>query len=776
MTSWLRPGLLALALAAGCSGRRCSPAARADADSTKARAAPLDGNPDVPGLVPAPELVARLRAALAAKGAVFENRSRHRNPDGSPRYVNRLISETSPYLLQHANNPVSWYAWGDEPFERARRESKPVFLSIGYSTCHWCHVMERESFEDEEVARAMNEGFVSIKVDREERPDVDAIYMAAVQMLTGGGGCPMTVLLTPDRQPLFGGTYFPARDGDRGARHGLLSILAQLRGVYTKEPQRALATAKELTRGVQENARAAESGTVPGVEAIRAAAESLARSYDAQEGGFHGAPKFPTPSLLGLLARYHRRTGDRKALQMVVHTLEKMAAGGIHDHVGGGFHRYSTDALWLVPHFEKMLYDQAQLVLAYLDGYQLTGRDDFASVARSTLDYVAAEMTDARGGFYSASDADSLSPEGGDVEGYFFTWTKAELVSVLGEAEGARVAAAYGVTPEGNVDGKSVLHLIGGARPMSEGTRLKLYRARAKKAAPAVDRKIVTSWNGLMIAAFARAALVLNEPRYASQATRSAEFVLRDLRPNGQLKRSYREGASRQDAFLDDHAFLARGLLDLFEATQTTRWLKEALALQTKLDERFRDAGSGGYFLTPTAAAGLLARTQPAYDGAEPSGNSVAAMNLLRLAELTGDRGYRKRAGEVLGAFAGRMERAGAGTTAMLAALDQWHDRPREVVLVRPPEGDDGAPLIEVFRRSFAPDAFLALARQGAELDALAQTIPSAGGKLAMSGKTTAYVCREGLCELPTSDPKLFAAQLAKREPLFADRSPAPLP
>ncbi len=682
----------------------------------------------------------------------------------------------STYLLQHANNPVSWYAWGDEPFERARREGKPVFLSIGYSTCHWCHVMERESFEDEEVARALNEGFIAIKVDREERPDVDAIYMTAVQMLSGRGGWPMTLMLTPDRQPFFGGTYFPARDGDRGALHGLLSILAQLRELYAKEPQRALAAAKELTLGVQENARAAEKGKVPGPEAIRAAAESLGRSYDAQEGGFHGAPKFPAPSQLGLLARYHRRTGDRKALQMVAHTLEKMAAGGIHDHVGGGFHRYSTDANWLVPHFEKMLYDQAQLVLAYLDGYQLTGRADFAAVARSTLDYVAAEMTDPRGGFYSASDADSLSPEGSDAEGYFFTWTRAELNQVLGETEAARLAAAYGVTPEGHVDGNSILHLVGGARPMSEETRLKLYRARAKRAAPAVDRKIVTSWNGLMIAAFARAALVLNEQRYSAQATRAAAFLLTDLRPNGQLKRSYRGGAGRQDAFLDDYAFLARGLLDLFEATQETRWLREAIALQGTLDEHFRDAATGGYFLTPAGAKGLLAREQPAYDGAEPTGNSVAAMNLLRIAELTGDRRHRARAGEVLGAFAGQMERAGAGMTAMLAALDQWHDRPREIVLVRPAAGDDGAPLLDVFRRSFAPDAFLALARQGPELDALAQTVPSVQGKLAMGGKTTAYVCREGLCELPTSDPKLFAAQLAKREPLFADRSPAPLP
>ena len=763
----------ALALAAGCSGRGCASAV-AGAEVKNPPAA-HEGNPDVPGLVPTPAVVAQLRETLAAKGKDYAVRSRHRQPDGSARYINRLIAETSPYLLQHANNPVSWYAWGDEPFERARREHKVVFLSIGYSTCHWCHVMERESFEDEEVARALNEGFIAIKVDREERPDLDAIYLSAVQLLSGGGGWPMTLLLTPDRQPFFGGTYFPARDGDRGARPGLLSILGKLRELYAKEPQRALAAAGELTRGVQENARAEAGGKVPGPEAIRAAAESLARAYDAVEGGFHGAPKFPTPALLGLLARYHRRTGDPKALQMVVHTLEKMAAGGIHDHVGGGFHRYSTDARWLVPHFEKMLYDQAQLVLAYLDGYQLTGRDDFAAVARSTLEYVAAELTDERGGFYSASDADSPGPGGEEAEGYFFTWTRAELERVLGEAEGARVASSHGVTALGQVDGRSILHLALGPA-MSSQTRLLLYRERAKRAPPAVDRKIVTSWNGLMIAAFARAALILNEPRYATQATRAARFVLSDLRPSGQLKRSYRVAASRQDAFLDDHAFVARGLLDLFQATQETRWLKEAIALQAKLDERFRDAGTGGYFLTPAAAPGLLARSQPAHDGAEPSGNAVAAMNLLRLAELTGDRAYRNRAGEVLSAFAGGMERGGAGMTAMLAALDQWHDRPREVVLVRPPAGDDGEPLVAVFRRSFAPDAFLALARQGPALDAMAQTIPSVRGKLASSGKTTAYVCREGLCELPTSDPVVFAAQLARREPLFPDRSPAPLP
>ncbi len=391
--------------------------------------AALEQNPAAPGLDASPALVQKLAAALAAKGHAFRLNTRHLNGRGRPLFTNRLILETSPYLLQHANNPVSWYAWGDEPFARAAREHKPVLLSVGYSTCHWCHVMERESFEDLEVARYLNENFIAIKVDREERPDVDGIYMAAVEALTGGGGWPMTAALTPERQPFFGGTYFP--------RDRFLDLLQQLRRAYDKDPGRVATAAKELTRAVQENAQPARAGNLAGPEAIREAAERLARSYDAVHGGFGGAPKFPTPVNLELLLRYHRRTGDAQALEMVVHTLESMAAGGIYDQLGGGFHRYSTDAQWLKPHFEKMLYDNAQLAVVYLEAWQITGRTGFSRVVRETLDFVLREMTDPRGGFWSASDADSPGPDGEEIEGYCFTWTPREIEAALGRQRAA---------------------------------------------------------------------------------------------------------------------------------------------------------------------------------------------------------------------------------------------------------------------------------------------------------------------------------------------------
>jgi uncharacterized protein YyaL (SSP411 family) len=719
-------------------------------------------NPAGPGLVASPALVKKLAAAFAAKGADYRAHTRHLDARGRPLFTNRLILETSPYLLQHANNPVSWYAWSDEPFERARREKKPVLLSIGYSTCHWCHVMERESFEDLEIARYLNENYVAIKVDREERPDVDDVYMAAVELLTGSGGWPMTTALTPDRQPFFGGTYFPPRQ--------FLDVLEQLRRAYHQDPQRVIKVATQLTRAVQESAQPARPDKVPGPEAIRSAVESLARSYDPVHGGFGGAPKFPTPANLALLARYYRRTGDAQALKMLEHTLEEMAKGGIYDQLGGGFHRYSTDAQWLKPHFEKMLYDNAQLAVAYLEGWQITGRADFAQVARETLDYVAREMTDPRGGFFSASDADSPAPGGEEAEGYFFTWTPGEIEAVVGKDRGALVEAAYGVTRAGDLDGRSILRRVKPADgPALESARKELLAARGKRAPPQIDRKIVTGWNGLMISAFARAGFAFGEQRYTKQAVRAAEFLLGNVKAGEQLKRSWKDGKAQEDGFLDDYAALAQGLIDLYEATADSRWLTESIALQRGLDSRFRDA-AGGYFLTPEGKQGLLAREKSAYDGVIPAGNSIAALNLLRLSELTGNEEFRKRALEVLGAFASRMQ----AMPALLGALDWSLDQPLEIVVVRLRD-DSGEPLLQVLRRAYLPDAVRAIAAEGKDLDGQARAVPLLESKRALKGRTTAYVCRKRVCDLPTADPAIFARQLARTEPLFQNHSPAPL-
>jgi uncharacterized protein YyaL (SSP411 family) len=735
-----------------------------------------DANPAVPGLSPDSALVARLSAAVEAKGDGYRPRTRHLGPDGKPRHTNRLILEASPYLLQHAHNPVSWYPWGDEAFERARRENKPVFLSIGYSTCHWCHVMERESFEDEEIARALNQGFVAVKVDREERPAVDALYMTAVQLMNGSGGWPMTLVLNLERQPFFSATYIPARDGDRGASMGLLTLLGRIHDVWAADPTRVRAAGEAIAARVKEASRPGAPGALPRPSAIRDAVAALARSYDPKEGGFGGAPKFPRPASLDLLARYHRRTRDPQALVMLEHTLEAMAAGGIHDQVGGGFHRYSTDPRWRVPHFEKMLYDNAQLATIYLAAFQITGRADFADVARRTLDYLDREMSDPAGGFRSATDADSPGPGGHEEEGRFFTWTPAELREVLG-AERARIAAAcLGVTEKGDLDGRSVLHLpspqdriaaalgmkSAAARQACDAARRDLYAARARRPPPSRDDKVIAAWNGLAISAFARGAQVLGEPRHASRAVRAAEHVLGAMNPGGRLLRTWKDGSPGKAGTLDDYAFVAQGAIDLFEATHDARWLSSAIALHQVLERQFRDPG-GGYFLTADDDEPLLARAKPGYDGAEPAGNSIAALNLLRLGELTSDGGRRTAAEAVLKAFAGQLE--GNSMPAMLSALDFALDRPLEVVLVAPP-GGDARSLLDASRKVYFPNAVLIVATEGEDLAAQRRVVPLLEGKRAMRGRPTAYVCRGTVCDLPTTDPKVFASQLARVEPL----------
>jgi hypothetical protein len=731
-----------------------------------------------------PALVAALDSAWAARPEGYKPRTRHLLPDGSPRYTNRLYLESSPYLQQHAHNPVNWYPWGEEAFEAAKRLKRPVFLSVGYSTCHWCHVMEEESFEDEEIARYLNENFLAIKVDREERPDIDAVYMAAVQLMTGRGGWPMSVWLTPERKPFYGGTYFPARDGDRGASVGFLTLLRRLHDAYLSQPDQVAVSSSSLTEAVAKQLSDVPRGTeLPSYEVLKSAIRTYAEGYDSVQGGLKGRPKFPSSLPIRFLLRYHRRTGDERALRMATRTLDRMAAGGMYDHVGGGFHRYSTDDQWLVPHFEKMLYDNALLTLAYLDGYQATGKKDYARVAREILRYADRDMGAPEGGFYSATDADSPTPAGRREEGWFFTWTPAELEATLGEKRGRVVAMYYGIEKSGNFEGRSILHVPLGLEEtakrlqmsptavasIAEESKEPLYRARAKRPPPHRDDKVLAAWNGLMISAFARAALVLGDEAYARRAERAAEFVLAHMRVDGRLKRSYLGSRARFRGYLDDYAFMTAGLLDLYEATGKPRWLREAMALDAALEKHYEDA-AGGYFMTADDHEQLLAREKPSYDGAEPSGNSIQALNLLRLSEFTTKDLYRARADRLLRAFGERLAKSPTSLSELLLAADFRLDSPKEVVIVTPRSRAEAEPFLERLRASYVPNRVLVVATEGPDLTDQRKLVGLLEDKKALGGKPTAYVCEGGVCKLPTADPEVFARQLREVAPQDRDR------
>jgi len=729
--------------------------------------APLPGRDPYPA-----RLQQQLRTALTAEHG--PPRTRHRHPDGTAIYTNRLVLEASPYLQQHAHNPVDWYPWGEEAFERARSEHKPVLLSVGYSTCHWCHVMEEESFEDLEIADYLNRNYVAIKVDRERRPDIDAVYMEAVQRMSGRGGWPMTVWLTPDREPFYGGTYFPPRDGVRGAGAGFLTVLQHLRAAYDERPDDVAAAAADVAAQVRASQAQSAGDELPGRAPLDAAVAALQGQFDAVNGGFGGAPKFPRSVQLQLLLRYHRRTGNAEALAMATRTLEAIAAGGIRDQIGGGFHRYSTDARWRVPHFEKMLYDNALLALAFLDAYQVAGRADFAAVVRDILAYVRREMTAPDGGFYAASDADS-----GGEEGAFFVWTPAEMQAVLSPEEWRVAQAYYGVSEHGDLAGKSVLHASRPLAAVADGidlpapaaeallgtARAKLYTARLQRVPPHTDRKILPAWNGLMISAFARAAQVLGDPADATSANRAANYALGTMLRDGRLQRSALDGEAGGAAYLDDYANLIGGLLDLYESTFDPRWLRAAIALELVVDEHFRDSSSGGYFLSADDAEPLLVRTKPDYDGAEPSANSLMLVDLLRLHELTGDDRYRSRAAALLRAFAPRLSEAPDELPAMLGGLDFWLDRPKEIVIAVPGGPAEAAPFLDRLRSIYLPNRVVAVVSDG-NRSQLGQLAPIVADKLARGGKPTAYVCERRTCDLPTADPDVFARQLAAVVPL----------
>lgn len=672
-------------------------------------------------------------------------------------FRNRLQQEKSPYLLQHASNPVDWYPWGEEAFEKARREDKPIFLSIGYSTCHWCHVMAHESFENEEVARLLNESFVSIKVDREERPDIDKLYMAVCQLLTGGGGWPLTVLMTPDRRPFYAGTYIPREN--RPGMVGMLVLIPGLSEVWRKERDRILETAGEITTALQRMDQGGR-GELPLDRVLHEAYDDLCRRFDARYGGFDSAPKFPMAQHSFFLLRYWRKQGDTHALTIVEKTLQTMRRGGIYDAVGFGFHRYSTDAQWRLPHFEKMLYDQALLAMAYTEAFQAAGQSLYKKTAREILTYVLRDMTSPEGGFYSAEDADTAGEEGA-----FYLWTAEELRQALPTEEAELMIRVYAI-PEGGKP--SVLHCSSSYPELSvdldlpeerllerlESARQKLFLQRAKRIRPLRDDKILTDWNGLMIAAMARAAAVFEEPVYLQAAREAVRFILENLRdPRGRLLHRWREGEAAMPAVLDDYAFLIWGLIDAYEATFDANLLQTALSLDEELTAHFWDNASGGYFYTPDDGESLLVRQKESYDGAIPSGNSVAMLNLLRLSRLTGQAGLEERAVATAQAFADSIRSLPAAHTSFMVALDYLAGPSAEVVIAGSPEGTDTRDMLRELRRAFLPHVTVLLIPDEEEKGMLAGVAEFTEGMTRIDGRATAYVCRNFSCRKPTTDP-----------------------
>jgi hypothetical protein len=693
-------------------------------------------------------------------------------PVTTPAPTNLLAAEKSPYLLQHRHNPVAWHPWGEAAFARARAEGKPIFLSIGYSTCHWCHVMERESFEDEATARVLNAHFVSIKVDREERPDVDQIYMTYVQARTGSGGWPLNVFLTPDLQPFYGGTYWPPQP--RHGRPSFVQVLEQLAEIWRDRREEVLAAAEEMTERLREHAARTAAGEAAAADA-RALAHALAalkEGYDPEHGGWGGAPKFPSPSHPSFLLRAGHAAGDAEAVRQVIHTCDRMAAGGLHDQLGGGFARYAVDAAWLVPHFEKMLYDNAQLVQLHLDAFLATGDVRHADVVRSTIGYVLRDMTHPGGGFYSAEDADS---EG--HEGKFYCWTEAELKALLTPAEFAVAARHFGITADGNfVDhshpsplaGQNVLHIADPKLSADEAPRFaaakeKMFAARSRRVRPHLDDKVLASWNGLMLGALARAAVVLDEPAWLAAAEKNLAFLQEKLwvppqraaGAPGTLHHRWRDGERDAVQLLDAYACLLDGTLHLYEATLHPAHLGFAVALAEAMLARFHDAEHGGFWQAPPGQADLLFRVKEIHDGAQPSGNAVAALALLRLAAITGRKDFRAAAEGVLRAFGGPLENAPHAVPYLLQALDFSLEEPRRVVIAGDPATAEARALVRAAHGVLQPRRVV--------LGTAGPVAPFARTLAPRDGRATAYVCTGTACQPPTHDAAVVRERLAAR-------------
>ena len=696
---------------------------------------------------------------------------------GSDNRPNRLIKEKSPYLLQHAYNPVDWHAWNEETFEKARAENKPVFLSIGYSTCHWCHVMEKESFEDAEVAALMNEAFVSIKVDREERPDIDHVYMTVCQMMTGSGGWPLTIVMTPDKKPFFAATYIPK--GSRFGRTGMMELLPRIREVWTSRQNDVLESAENMTKALQSMEKE-NPGELLDLSVLDKAYQELSERFDKTYGGFSGPPKFPTPHNFFFMLRYWRRTGRQEALEMVEKTLQEIRWGGIFDQIGLGFHRYSTDREWLVPHFEKMLYDQAMLALAYLETYQATGNTGYSDTAKEIFTYVLRDMRSPEGGFYSAEDADS---EG--VEGKFYVWTEQELREILPPDEADLFVRVFHVQRNGNFreeasgeslgtnilyTGKSFADIASEVRlPVKEieskidSARFRLFEARERRIHPHKDDKILTDWNGLMIAALARGAQVLGDKAYSDAAEGAVEFLLKKLRkPDGRLLHRFREGEAGVAAHLDDYAFLVWGLIETYEATFDARFLKTALELNKDMIRHFWDQQGGGLYFTSDDAENLIVRNKEVYDGALPSGNAVAMLNLLRLGRFTGEADLEDRAFKLQRGFSQQVRQFPSGYTQFLSAVDFSLGSSHEVVI----SGALGAKeMLNALRSRFSPNQVLVFRPAGDESAGIDAVAPFAKKYAPIDGKATAYVCSGHSCKDPTTEVKDLLALLGQKNP-----------
>jgi uncharacterized protein YyaL (SSP411 family) len=681
------------------------------------------------------------------------------------RTANRLIDETSPYLQQHAYNPVDWYPWCDEAIARSRELERPIFLSIGYSACHWCHVMEHESFENDAIAAIMNEHFVCVKVDREERPDLDQIYMNAVQLLTGQGGWPMSVFLTPDLKPFFGGTYWPPTA--RWGRPGFREVLLAVNDAWTNRRERVETQSQEITEAVVRVSGVRAEPTLLSEELLRGAAKDLLAAVDRTNGGFGGAPKFPHPMALRVLLRLWKRFGSDDALTAVTQTLDKMAAGGIYDHLGGGFARYSTDARWLVPHFEKMLYDNALLVPAYLEAFQATGNTGYARVVRETLDYVLREMTQPEGGFYSTQDADS---EG--EEGKFFVWSDAEVRGLLGD-DADVFCKYYDVTPAGNWESRNILNRPRSHAQMAEQLQLSgqaledtllrcralLFETRSKRIAPGRDEKVLASWNGMMIAAMAQAARIFNEPGYAEAASGAARFILLTMRgEDGRLLHSFKDGRARFNAYLDDYVCLIDGLVELFQTTGSIEWLTSAVELAERVFEQFADPDAGGFFYTSADHEQLITRSRDGMDNATPSGNGMAAYALLRLGRLTSRADIEDQAVRTLEALSGQIEQMAMASGQSLMAIDFLLGPAWESVLIEGNDDTENTRVRDYLNRSFEPNQLLAIRRATTEPGSLALF----DNRSAINDQVTLYRCQQGTCQQPMIGADAIEAGQAK--------------
>lgn len=693
----------------------------------------------------------------------------HSESQSEKKSPNKLIFEKSPYLLQHAYNPIDWYPWGEEAFEKARRENKPIFLSIGYSTCHWCHVMEEESFDDPEVARLMNDAFVSIKVDREERTDIDSIYMTVCQMLTGSGGWPLTILMTPDKKPFFAGTYFPKEN--RFGRIGMLELVPQIKEVWTQHYDEVVDSVNQVTEALR-RAAVTVSGKEINEAALKATYIQLSQGFDEEYGGFGTAQKFPSSHSLFFLLRYWRRTGNERALEIVERTLQAMQHGGVYDHIGFGFHRYATDRGWLVPHFEKMLYDQALIVMAYIEAYQATRKEEFADTAREIFTYILRDMTAPSGGFYSAEDADS---EG--EEGKFYLWTEEEIKKSLSEEEAEFALKIFNVQKDGNFTeeitghktGKNILHLRKSLKEIAidlkidkqevkrrlEEMRKKLFVFREKRIHPYKDDKILTDWNGLMIAALAKGAQVFDEPKYAEAAKNAVNFILKNLmRGDGRLLHRYREGQAAVPGNVNDYAFLIWGLIELYEATFEVRYLQNALDLSNGLIKHFWDEKEGGLYFTADDSEELLIRWKEVYDGAIPSGNSVAVLNFMRLSRMTGNHEFEEKAMQIEKAFSKNILQSPLSYTQFMTAVDFIIGPSYEIVIAGISQAEDIKVMVKALRGQFLPNKVVLFYPADVKLPEITCLAAFTKDLIGREGKATAYVCQNYACQVPTTDTK----------------------